>query len=328
MEYEQPRASTHDLRELPHSSLRFFCSFTPLQKFINLKINDKTPDATKPRLLPVNELLALALNELAASWNSVSEDAPASTIAGGGGFFQHLPNRNSASKATERHTSSKPESGPFLLCRLMTDKYRPSYPSLVFTNFSWTEHERANLVSSSHRTRYMACDYLANRIPGSAPISCFQVAGNKGYPLYRTSHTSHVVIVTGQYMYLLTARQLQNIIGLWPNSKRNPNNLDRTDQLDTFPGLWKDDPSYEHWQQFSPYRHETLESLYLAITQSCRPSGFTSSDLFRIVPRPLRRQPDYRFGTPTPATELGQSASFGKSRRGQRKKKAQIGGET
>jgi len=66
----------------------------PFNDFLRLVVTDKTPDATKGRDLPFNELLALALNELAAA----KVDGPARSF---GGFFQYLPVRNSADKVQE-----------------------------------------------------------------------------------------------------------------------------------------------------------------------------------------------------------------------------------
>jgi len=101
------------LRELPSGTRRYFTRFLPLPTFISTAIYDKTPDATKPRVLPLNEILALAFNEFAArDLNAVEdhedqEDEMPSTGRWCGGFFQHLPNRDMASKVAERHSNSR-----------------------------------------------------------------------------------------------------------------------------------------------------------------------------------------------------------------------------
>jgi len=103
------------LRELPYGRVRFVSEFSPLSKFIDLKIYDKTPDATQARALPLNELLALAFNELAVEAHSTHEDDCGTNTEDSGhgagarraGFFQHLPNRDMASKVAERCKTPK-----------------------------------------------------------------------------------------------------------------------------------------------------------------------------------------------------------------------------
>jgi len=173
-------------------------------------------------------------------------------------------------------------------------------------NFAWSAQSVANFEQSSQRTRYMASDYLNNRPSHAVPISAFQVAAHKTYPLYKTEHDSYVIIVTSTYIYLLQNQQLEEIVQLWNPKKRNPSGADRSHQLETFPGLWKDDPSYKLWDAFTPYRHTSLEDLYNAVEQTCRPSNFTSGELFAILPRPLHSQPRIPFGTGASLDHAGQ----------------------
>jgi hypothetical protein len=70
------------IRELP-TSARYFWKGT-YAEYVRQEISDKTADGTNPRKLPPNEILALALNEVAAK--------------AGSGFFFHAPNRDSWSR--------------------------------------------------------------------------------------------------------------------------------------------------------------------------------------------------------------------------------------
>jgi hypothetical protein len=54
-------------RKLRNPSVGEKLSDLPFDLFLRLVVTDKTPDTTKGRDLPFNELLALALNELAAA---------------------------------------------------------------------------------------------------------------------------------------------------------------------------------------------------------------------------------------------------------------------
>jgi hypothetical protein len=77
----------------------------PFNQFLRLVVTDKTPDATKGRDLPFNEVLALTLNELAAA-NLTGDAIYGCDEKTCGGFFQHLPVRNSADKVQEGRACS------------------------------------------------------------------------------------------------------------------------------------------------------------------------------------------------------------------------------
>jgi len=185
-------------------------------------------------------------------------------------------------------------------------------------NFTWSDYSRTSYTQSSQRTRYIAADYLANRPSASTPIACFQVAAHRTYQLYRTQHTSYVIISTKAYMYLLTCQQLEGIVGMWPASKRNPTGEDRSQQFNTFPALWEDDPSRQIWDRFTSYRYSSLEGIYRAIRRHCLPSTVTSRDLLSILPRPSESQPSLVFGTNTNTNQDGSQSdpTAPKSRRG------------
>jgi len=198
-------------------------------------------------------------------------------------------------------------------------------------NFAWGERGRTSYEKASQRTRYMASDYLGNRPPHYTPISCFQVASHKKYPIYWTAHESYVVVKTGKCLYLLTTAQLRAVVGDWPSWKPNPSLADRTFQIDTFPNLWMDDPSTTEWVDFTPYRYANLTDVYCAIHRSCLPCTVSSRHIHRMLPRPVNPQPRYAFNaipdeatanpaTPSAVSVYQVSANRVKSRRGERKK--------
>jgi hypothetical protein len=210
--------------------------------------------------------------------------------------------------------------------------YSPSFPALVFMKFAWSDRGRAEYDKASQRTRYMACDYLANRPPYYTPLTCFQVASHKKYPLYWTTHESYVIIKTKKCVYIMTSAQLRTIAGDWPPRKRNPSDADRTFQVNTFPKLWDDDPSSSVWVNFSPYRCTDLTELYLMIIRHCQSAALTSGDVYQMLPRPVNPQPRLPLGL-VPAIPVGSTTpelghdtpqlavrAAPKHRRGERKK--------
>jgi hypothetical protein len=163
--------------------------------------------------------------------------------------------------------------------------------------FTWSDRGRTGYEEAPQRTRYLACDYLANRPPHYTPVSCFQVASHKKYPLYWTVHKSYVMIKTNIYLYLLTSAQLKAIVGDWPSWKPNPSDADRTFQVNTFPKPWKDDPSTSEWANFAPYRYTNVKKLYLAIIRHCHAIVVSSGGIYQMLPRPVNPQPRLPLGS-------------------------------
>lgn len=86
-------ANTVVLRKLPSSDRHFWDTAQP--KHLLQNVFDQAPESRK-RKLPENEIVAMALNEVAASL----ED-------GGRGFFYHLRNRDAWKKAPGEETCPK-----------------------------------------------------------------------------------------------------------------------------------------------------------------------------------------------------------------------------
>lgn len=314
------------LRDLPISA-RYFWRDT-VEEFVQQEVLDRFYDDANPRPLPANEVLVLALNEIAAERRY--------------GFFFHLPNRMSWTRNNfNPKTRTPPKQGyvikaPYMLLLTIL---RACFPSLVYMRFAWSEAGHAKFIKSSHRSRYLASDFLLNPPPSQTPTFCFQVAADARYPLYSTSsHASYVIlqVASPAAFYLLSARDSDALIGQWPLGKRTPAGADPAQRLNTAPWVWKPDSASKSTEAaiLDGFKHSNLRSLYDAIASACfQPSEtpvLTAADISRMTPRPANPEMGMPLGTPLAnEVESGElDASGPKSRRGGRQKKGPRKSET
>lgn len=149
--------------------------------------------------------------------------------------------------------------------------------------YAWSERGQNKFFATPHRSRYLACDFQLNPPPTSTPLYCIQVVSGPRYPVYKTEHTSFIMI-RSEPVCFASMDDLAPILGA-PSRKRK--GADAGDRLGQVEGCWKGSQN----DKYQPYAYTNLHELYKAITSACHPSKFSSSmtsqDLLQLLPRPM-----------------------------------------
>jgi len=169
---------------------------------------------------------------------------------------------------------------------------------------AWSEHAQTKYYQSSHRSRYLACDFQLNPPHAQTPLYCIQVASDSKYALYTTDHDSFIILRACP-LYFGTVEDIGTILGAPPRKRKGP---DAELRLAQARGIWDDKPLDHRLQAF---KHDSLQSLYNAIVAACHPSasasGMTSEQIFHILPRPLAPEMGLDMGSDLaqPRSRLG-----------------------
>jgi hypothetical protein len=149
--------------------------------------------------------------------------------------------------------------------------------------YTWTQSAQTRFLQSTHRSRYVACDFQINPPPAQTPVYCIQVASGPRHPLYNTLHNSYILFRTNP-LYFGSVREIAALLGRPKRALKGPDPLQRLRQA---PELWNQEVQDVRLMQ---YMHTDLESLYNTIASKCHPSNATSSmttgELWDLLPRP------------------------------------------
>lgn len=78
--------------------------------------------------------------------------------------------------------------------------------------YTWGQDAQADYFRTSHRSRFMSCDFLLNPPPKATPLYCIQLASDSRYPLYLTEQISFIILRAVPLYFGKTA-ELGAIIG-------------------------------------------------------------------------------------------------------------------
>ncbi|THX31612.1 hypothetical protein D6D12_02718 [Aureobasidium pullulans] len=253
------------LRQLEHSRRYFWRQ--SIDEQLSLKIHER--DVNGKRLLSGNEILVMALNEMAAHR--------------GRGFFFYLPPMRAHPTKSLLIPESRVPSPP-----------GPDYPSLFYMDYSWTDQAQRGFYSESHRGRYLKCNALINPPPDATDIHCVQFI-NSLQPVYVTSNLSLVVYANETEFYLSTTTELDAILG-----RQRFNRATRAPHSDLIiaktPYVWNKtlllNPRNNRWDEeariMERFKITSFEGLFEKITLQCGtvPPTMRASELRTTIPHP------------------------------------------
>ena len=287
------------LSELPVARRFFWApSSRGFHKLLDPGVTEKNFSSSE-RKLTANEVLSLALNEVAAER--------------GQGYFWYLQSRNSGAREKFDPQSRKPEPAgwvclsPLLTWIQLDNLDRASYPALVYAKFAWSDRERTAFFSHTHQFRLAASNFHFNAPrPATLPVSCFQVASDKQYALYTTEHRSYMILLNADACYFLPVATFEAIVGLWlPGSKkRTPRGPDAEKRLNTIQDLWTDPSQDPRCGLLERYRKSSVEDLYHDIVNTCNSANTpdpTVAFVRQQFPRPKAPEIATLLGTPLTA---------------------------
>ncbi|KAK3075574.1 hypothetical protein LTR53_001012 [Teratosphaeriaceae sp. CCFEE 6253] len=278
-------ARAPSLRAVP-ASARFFWKHTT-QEQLALEIED-TDAGGFARCLPKNELLCMALNEIAAEERQ--------------GFFLYLPSREHWK--TPSHDAVQPPSR-------RSPAPGARYPSIIYMNFTWTEAEQARFATESQRGRYLKCNAIINRPADYVPLFALQLIDHARAVAYFTPTPSLVIYQTSESYYLASTTELlrPQVVGRWSKSWA-PQGPEPQARLNTAPFLWQasSNDAISRRTAMRDLEHDTLEALYAEISHLCSfetssslESTFTAAQMVHeIVPRPTHPTVGVAVGHPQP----------------------------
>ncbi|GAB7349834.1 hypothetical protein MBLNU459_g0540t1 [Dothideomycetes sp. NU459] len=285
------------LRKTSQSETAFTTS--TMEEHIHKNAVDKDARGHK-RGLPGNEVIVMALNEIAAQRRR--------------GFFFHLLTREGWKKWPK--SDLVPESR-------RAEAPGADYPTILYMDYVWSEDSYAAFLDTPHRNRYLICDAIMNPPPEDTPLYAVQYVSYKTCPVYVTAQDSLVLFTTDSCFYLAKTSELDSpaVLGRW-RSRRAPSGPDPTLRLATCPYLWDGsetavEEEVEHspraWAEekaaMEPYRISSLEQLYYRFVRLCRAGGIASTfdarHLRSVIPRPRSPEPGVALGTP-----LGEGRDF------------------
>ena len=273
-----PRSSLRNLQP----SERFFWKET-LSEQLSQKVIDQNADYGK-RLLPENEVTALAFNEIAAKYRQ--------------GFCFHTPSRSAWTTAAdeERLPSERTPGAP-----------GSQYPTLLYMDFNWNEHTHAKFISEPQRGRYLKCSAISNPPGDETPLYAIQYAVQR-CPVFDTPQASLIIFATESGYYLLSTTAAAATLGY---DKKDPSKLGSANWLWDRASLDKGrdrDQRKERDTAMSPYKLADLEEVYLAIVQQCSEVGNLDATLTPRLLRDLIPRPD-----PDQASRTGSALGDGLS---------------
>ncbi|KAH0175063.1 hypothetical protein KCU67_g446, partial [Aureobasidium melanogenum] len=323
------------LRDLSLSAT-FFWDQTQ-KKHISSPISDKVA-VGKQRDLPENELVVMALNEIA--------------VQRGRGFFLHFRNRDTLKKTSGGAKSKTDDGQSCPPSRTASSAIEPDFPAIAFMDFVWDEISQAGFYESSHRSRYLKSDGQLNLPHDMTPMYGLQYTAHARYPLYLTSSESLVIMSSSDTLYLASTEELVGVIGRWDKPSA-PTCLRPDMRLNTAPYVWSGvDTTKKHAKKASGhdkpptqsnqreqekkdaekdrkkkanqdkldiltarYRVQNVEALYDKILERCTPSALRPNLCARSIKDLIPRSFHSEAGTPlgTPITRLEQSAHDGKN---------------
>jgi hypothetical protein len=149
--------------------------------------------------------------------------------------------------------------------------------------YAWSERGQTKFFATPHRSRYLACDFQLNPPPLPTPLYCIQVVSGPRYPVYKTDHTSFIIIRSDPVCFA-SMDDLAPILGAPSRKRKGPDAGDRLAQVE---GCWKGSQN----AKYQPYAYTDLRALYKAIAGACHPgecsSSMTSQDLLQLLPHPI-----------------------------------------
>lgn len=160
------------------------------------------------RLLPENEILTLALNEIAATKSF--------------GFFQYVPSREtlkSVSDGTLTPIGRVPVAPGYaslpiwskLLINLMV--CRPRYPSMIYMSCHWNQSMCRAFFDSSHRAQFLKSNAILNPPLLQTPLFVIQLIHKENIPLFATNPESLVIFLAAFAYFMATTEDVDNALG-------------------------------------------------------------------------------------------------------------------
>jgi hypothetical protein len=180
---------------------------------------------------------------------------------------------------------------------------------MVFMRYQWSDSSKARYLQSPHRLRYIACDFQLNPPPSQTPLYCFQIASDPRYPIYKTEHSSFIIL-RADPLYVGKVADLGAVIGSPTRRRRGPDAEKRLGQPSR---VWNKDATNSELDQF---KRTSLEELYRTIIDVCHPAttsaSMTANELRQLIPRPLNPEIGLPLGEDN---QLVQSRSGGRLHR-------------
>ncbi|KAK1814605.1 hypothetical protein LTR12_010991 [Friedmanniomyces endolithicus] len=304
---EEQQGNTPTLRSIPPAAQYFWRA--SIQEQLSLVVEDVDPDG-KARKLPKNELLCMALNEVAARHRC--------------GFFLYLPSRE---------CWKTPANGNLLPESRRTPPPGARYPSLMYMELAWSEGQEKSFVAEQQRGRYLKCNALLNPPASCTPLYAIQVADHARAITYQTPEPTLIIFQTPATLYLIDTKAATDMIGAWSKAWR-PSGPEPDNRLNTAPFLWSSDSAHAQQKRadMQHLQHSSLSSLYQEILRRCAPdapggllASFTAAECrLHIIPRPSSPGRGIALGEPESNTPVEQSADP-PSRRGVPRKRQKRG---
>lgn len=184
--------------------------------------------------------------------------------------------------------------------------------------FAWDERAKQDFASSSHRERLLKANFLQNPPPSDVPLYAIQGLPHVSAINFITPFPSFTLYCdpVRQVWYIARTDAIQQI---WDeiNAEKKPTKRGKTvaplapgDRLPTCQYLsgGGDSTRSAASERMQEYRCESLDEVYQFIRDECRPqqrvSSFTTSELWRYLPRTRQAEGGIPFGTPvTPQSQ-------------------------
>lgn len=256
------------LRTLPTSPRHFWKE--SVEEQLSQEMHDRREHMiTRP--LPGHEIMAMALNEIAAHR--------------GQGFFFHLPSRHYWKKYEDSSRLPAGRVPPTPRCVQYPRRHLVSkgtnvarswnYQTLFFMRYAWTPEARAAFYRDSHRARYLRSSAIVSPPPNPTPLYAIQYTPSAQYPVAVT-HVPTLVLLVNSDFHLTTSVELERLFGRRSTSAAPATNLRDRALLEPIPFVWGGElpasaAAAANREAIRPARREGLEDVYRGILADCQP---------------------------------------------------------